>query len=650
MLANENDLTLEEVALLEDLSVRSINVCQSQGINSLKELLTHFYNNKSFLDIRNCGLKSEKELIDICNKYDREILTKAEKTIDTLFLINKFSPFERSFVNKYYDLLVSNLSVRAKNGLIYLEYNEVGKSVLVQIYELGFNFRTIKNIGKKTYDELQSFKIDLQGFIKKISDIDKFKLNQQYSELTIRAIFKDSRSNFDNLFDASGKLKLFTFLKSLTESDSFFSNIENDIFSCIYTNTVSGTKGLAIIAEKHSLTRERIRQIKLRLDQNIFFFFSFLSNFTLSDIIHFGIDEESDLICIDNQFLKRANMIESVDFTQEFYTLIFGIILKRSHTAKFGLSNPQQAGASSLIKRKWLNGYLIHHDFLKTFDLDSFFEDLYDRVNERIQESYSLHFSGYIYQYINVTGEINQEVIKSICESIMFSEFTLILDHYGYLNFEKNTKSQLRDYCMEIFNTFHKVLSVDELEEKIVTKYPDLKITKDSIRGTLNREKDLFIYFGRSSTYGLRVWEIDMENVKGGTIRSIIQDFLGNQDRPMHISEILGYLLKYRPGTNEKSILANIKLDESHKFCFYASGYIGLNSKKYLAEDLDFKTISGQHFRRIILNKMNGWSIESVVNHYVIKYGYQPIQVQHILQRKESEGFLKISNDNKIIL
>jgi mannose-6-phosphate isomerase-like protein (cupin superfamily) len=61
---------IEDLKFLEGLSTRSVNVCLSIGLKSLGELL-RFYceKRKKFSLIGNCGVKSEEELINLCEKY-----------------------------------------------------------------------------------------------------------------------------------------------------------------------------------------------------------------------------------------------------------------------------------------------------------------------------------------------------------------------------------------------------------------------------------------------------------------------------------------------------------------------------------------------------------------------------------------------------
>lgn len=66
------DIDIKQLSDIEGISVRGIHVCLSRNITSLRSLLEYHYNNKKngFLSIRNCGNMVNKELIDICLKYE----------------------------------------------------------------------------------------------------------------------------------------------------------------------------------------------------------------------------------------------------------------------------------------------------------------------------------------------------------------------------------------------------------------------------------------------------------------------------------------------------------------------------------------------------------------------------------------------------
>ena len=69
MNGNGEYILLEYLIERECLSVRSVNVCKDAGLISLNRILDLYAKKGSFLSLRNCGAKTDKELIEICKKY-----------------------------------------------------------------------------------------------------------------------------------------------------------------------------------------------------------------------------------------------------------------------------------------------------------------------------------------------------------------------------------------------------------------------------------------------------------------------------------------------------------------------------------------------------------------------------------------------------
>lgn len=299
-------------------------------------------------------------------------------------------------------------------------------------------------------------------------------------------------------------------------------------------------------------------------------------------------------------------------------------------------------------RKNYENCYLINSLLFECFDFDNFVLDIYLQQNEKIIETYSLNFQGYIYNFIKNEGKTFYDEIYTVCEAIIYNEFELVVNSDGYLTFERNTFKQLHEYCFDILNEFSKPMTIEEIETVLNEKYPEIKKTSDSIRGSLIREKELFICFGRTSTYALKKWEVEKANLKGGTIRDIVEEYLHAQDAPKHISEILNYVLQYRPDTNEKSVLSNIKSEKSNKFSFYSGNFFGLQAKDYFLKDINFKKLIGSHFRNSIFDKMIGWYFNDIVNHYVKSSGYKAVQIEFFIKKKIEEGEFKFSQDNKL--
>jgi len=60
---------IEELKRMENLSERTKNVCIEGSLDTLFKILYYFLERNSFRDIRNCGLKTDMELINLSKKY-----------------------------------------------------------------------------------------------------------------------------------------------------------------------------------------------------------------------------------------------------------------------------------------------------------------------------------------------------------------------------------------------------------------------------------------------------------------------------------------------------------------------------------------------------------------------------------------------------
>lgn len=60
---------IEELKRMENLSERTKNVCLEGSLDTLFKILYYYLERNTFRDIRNCGLKTDMELIDMSKKY-----------------------------------------------------------------------------------------------------------------------------------------------------------------------------------------------------------------------------------------------------------------------------------------------------------------------------------------------------------------------------------------------------------------------------------------------------------------------------------------------------------------------------------------------------------------------------------------------------
>lgn len=162
---------------------------------------------------------------------------------------------------------------------------------------------------------------------------------------------------------------------------------------------------------------------------------------------------------------------------------------------------------------------------------------------------------------------------------ILRNEFDL--DLIGRKVIFKRTKKKLVfEYALEALQNICKPTHVSDIISEIKRTYPDFDSNESSLKAAMARYKDTFIFFGRTSTFGLKKWESTFKNIKGGTIRDITEEFLQDCKEPCHITAITRHVNKYRK-TDETSVITNLKMTTEKRFVFFKDGYVGLASKKY---------------------------------------------------------------------
>lgn len=652
--SNEN-ITLEELIEKHPLSVRAVGICMRNDLTTLNRLSCHYEKYQTFKNLQGCGERVEYELIELLNKF---LFKKEDKTSSLTADIKEIppsykdlTPFKKSTLSHHIEYLLSTLTARALNCLIQQCGNSPTKFLLEKVIESDYDFQNIRNAGEKTVQELNNFRDKVKSFIITLNQLPDSELSKEYTRLILKNSFPGLSITFEKdiqgVFDESGRIKLFTLINKLLSEGVAFNASEQKIFEATFCFPKNGNKTLEQIAVELSLTRERVRQLKNNLEEEIGNYFTFILNLNINDICNYEISNSNSLIIIDEEKAKVINRKENVHFTKIFYSVILGILLKNTHSV-LGGDEVIHGKRKAKGLRRFRNCYLIEHDLFKSLNFENFLEDVYLKLNEKITDSYSIYFEGYLFDFFKSGSPKHISKIMPICEQLLLHEFDLVIDSDGFLHFERNTKKLTYEYAFEILEQSNSLMTVEEIADAINKKYPELEVNGASIRSSLQREKELFIYIGRSSTYGLRRWEKEQENLKGGTIRDIVEEYLELADVPKHIGEIMEYVLRFRD-TNEKNVLSNIKLEENERFTFYDGGFIGIKGKNYAPESINFKKAIGTRFTKAFMSKFNNWNFDDVIAFYVTNYGYTPVQLKYLFENKCNEGEIQII-DNKIIL
>ncbi|RUT78024.1 DNA-directed RNA polymerase subunit alpha C-terminal domain-containing protein [Ancylomarina longa] len=572
-------MTIDEIYNKGDITIRAYNSCKSAGIEFVSDLVQYFQQNGSFKKFRNCGNKTNSELIHLCQKYQSVDLT--DKSTSLEYKIKNLSKIQRQIVNSYVKFNTENLSVRSKNAIIGM----IGEPLRIKDFsqiifeDKNFKIQHIRNIGKNSIPELEAYLIKIKDFTLKVSN------NKNEDELIIlknKHLIQNTFSIETIPIPILQSKSIIIICNFLINQRVFFKEKHNLIFQeTINVFIRDKDQSLDAIANKFYYTRERVRQIREKCYDELFERLSFLKHIEDDFNRNYQIDINRDYLIISNERANNINSRYGTHFTKNFLTYLFSVYLSDSYNIigniKDTLINKQFLSRN---RHNWKNIYLVKKEFDQLIDLESLIEDISFRTQEKIEETYSFNFKSYLSRFLKTNNLIISDIIVTFCEKLLIEELDIYLDLDDNIIFNRTTIKGLPEYIIEVLDELGKPTTIEHIYSILDQAYPGLTKSSEALRGSCQRTTEL-IYFGRSSTYGLRKWEKENTNIKGGTIRSIVKDYLDTADTPKHSSLIVEYVLQYRPKSNEYSIIQNLKLDESGTFKFFKKSYIGLSYKRY---------------------------------------------------------------------
>ncbi|MDX6180641.1 sigma factor-like helix-turn-helix DNA-binding protein [Flavobacterium sp. Fl-77] len=590
----QNIITVDEIFKRNEISVRTYHVCKYNQLHSILDILKYYYKNKSFEKLRNCGSKSNLELVNTCNKYQGdyyienvEIEVKVENPLKNIVL--NLTRIQREVINNFIFVKTNSLSVRSRNAIVMHLNNNLKVKNYTEKILLSENFKVqkIKNVGAKCIPELEVYISIIQDFILEVSQTtdekylialkNKYLIQQTFNIPFVPSEILESES-------------IFLLTDFLFNQNAFFDETQTNVvkkglklYNCQKEITLDE------IAEQVDLSRERVRQIRKVCLEELFSKLLFISNFNDDLFQNYNIDTQSSYIEINTDILEKINNFNNTDFSREFITYILSVYLHKSFTLIGNSEDILQFNYfNSRNKHNWNNFYLIDKKLASEIDFTFFIDDVSSRLSDRIEESYSFNFKSYLSKFLTNNNVEILDLLFPICERVVNDEFEIYLDLDENLNFKKNSSKQVHQYAYEALEELGKPSTVKEIFDRVIELHPNYNTEEAKIRASMKR-KNGFVPVGRISVFGLKKWENELENFKGGTIRDIVEEYLMLFSTPKHISNITEYVLKYRPKSSQYSILQNLKLDESGLYVFYKDSHIGLASKKY---ESDFKKLS----------------------------------------------------------
>lgn len=644
-------MRLEQFYNLKEISFRSYKICLDNELNSLNLILNYYNQNNSFIELKNCGKESNEELVSLCIKYIELSFTELKHNNDLLNKINLLKENQKDLINKFIDFKLNNLSNRSKNVLgIYLNGDFNFNNIRIKILENEkFNLRKLKNAGSKTAIELSKFIDTLKSYIENIED-----------EIILNSVYDNKTSKINKIIEKTFPTS--TIPEEIINSNSIFSLVEclfnqNQIFYKEENNIIRKTfkiyknqtlYSLEKISEESNIPLNKVRSIRKRILFKLSKQFTFLSYVKDDFYNKYKIEANQNYIYIDDELSCLINNTNKTNFSREFISLLIYSYLNPEYDLIGNIEillYPKYF--NSRVVHNWNNFYLFKNNLTKYFDFENFTNEISNRLKERIDETYMFNFKSYVSSFINSKDKSIINDILPLAEKIINEEFNLLIDLNENIVFKRNTIKQIHEYVIEILDKNGIPMNIIEIYNILNIKNPNLTKSPEALRGTIQRAPEIII-IGKSSTYGLKKWEIEKEGIKGGTIKDIVFEYLQNKNEPVHIFELLNEVHKYRDKTTTRNISTNLKLDPQKQFIVFNQNFIGLKNKEYNSNLIDLPKFFGKSIIKFIKQK------ELVNRDYVEfefsnKFEISKKNVSYIIDHLIENKYIYNTNQNNLI-
>lgn len=631
---------------LNNLSVRAKNICLRNNIYNLRTLFEFTQSGGKLRMLRNCGPYTVREFEDILYENANSNWRRHYTNIAVQEILE--DDLKKKFLVEFFRPILNNQSVRTTNAIHSIckpqDINVISfieKSVLHY-----FDYKKVRSAGAKTFKELNSLK---QEIIKKCQELKTIEIDEQNLILLQleQALVKNLNEDAILIkFIKTKSINLVWFFDNYILDSCLFNEIEKDIL----LNRLAGERTphsistYDLIGEKHSLTRERVRQISKKLFDSlankinsirIILDYSFDISTTIKDCKYWKVSlqpfsEHTELEYLQND-VKTMTEVISYFINNENYTI----------------SNQDKLPSySEVFNRDFYNGYrnlkifyVIKSSFISKRNLIEYITECYHTNIERFESDF--------YFEPSFVSESDNELKDFI--GVLVSENFNIPYENDKLLIKRNTLKGLPEIIKEILIDNDSPMTIDEIFTELGQLYPGKCKSTNAMRGSLQKAGIVYyrgIESSGASRYGLSEWE-ETKGLKSGTIKELCYEYLQSKSEPVHSLELWRYIAKYRD-TTQKNILVNIQLDPQKRFTTYKGGFLGLAEKNYDRSLTNkFKNFAASQVQAISYFIKNHvyYNQSALIDKFSKEFDVFKIQINHVIDIKCEEGVFKVVGD-----
>jgi hypothetical protein len=564
------DISLKLLTVYENISLRAINICKDNGISTISEILEYRQVYKDFKSSRNCGVKTNDELLYLCEKYNNFYIIKPDvvNEEDEEIQIELIDNIKLQALAKIEDMSCRSYNVCLDAGLTSLRliiqhYHNNKKYGFLKCRNCGVTTNNeLINICRKYENSIVSLKRGKQDFIDVFSPVDEF----------INSLRLDAKyySEVKDIISKPNKIPLFKIIDLLIEKKLLYKN-ENEIF--IFKNIFNFYQNfhrttLGEVGNQLDLTRERVRQIKEQIILKLPNKFNFLYKIPYQLLSNYDYISFRHLVFISGEDASTINKIEGTNFSALFITYILSIVFDYKY-ATIGDFESLSINRIRGNKEFQMHLYLIDKDLNKDYDFNKYFSDLFWSINQKLQQDLFISFEEIISSYqlnqsINFEGTI--DVIKSIIE-IDFNKFIKV--QIDGLILKSNSRKTFTLHIMEILQNSYKPLHYSEIYQQMIDSGINIS-SEQSLHSLLNRENEIF------GLKGAGIFDLLSKGGYFGSIGDVAEQMLIDTGNPIYIKDLENIICNELIVSKDSIRTVLFSYENENRFILSRDGYVKL--------------------------------------------------------------------------
>ncbi len=327
-------------------------------------------------------------------------------------------------------------------------------------------------------------------------------------------------------------------------------------------------KDLTEVAESLGITRERARQLKIKLLNKVIALPAPLVGANLLGDYHYSAQSEADF--------RHIREEESVDFSNDYIIVCLSVLepslaligdIENALTKPYNTSNRL---------------YLVPQEIAEIFDFSKFISVIEEMKSEKRYAPYRNDLDSFVRGLL--TNEVTDDYFYSIvkeCRLILSRTYPDNIVN-SQVVFVANARKNIPYLIEDILREFNRPMHSEELCSVFNERYPDIEQDQIKIGANALRNKNI-VAISRTSTYTLAEWSSGEK--RGGTIRELAEEYLNTLALPIApLSDICEYVSQFRNNVKEDSVKANLLLESSNRYSAYYKDdivYIGLTDYQF---------------------------------------------------------------------